>query len=64
MEECMVDEKEEKGISRHPENAKDDLKGDFRGGIAGEYATPSMIGRNESRYFGKEGRSPPKICPV
>ncbi len=38
-------------------------KGNFRGGISGEYATPSEIGRNESRYFGKEGRGPLKTCP-
>ncbi len=45
-------------------------KGNFRGGIAGEYATPSEIGRNESNYFGKEGdhgrsarRSSRKTCP-
>jgi hypothetical protein len=67
----MPDEREEKGISRHLEKVKDKFKGDFRGGIAGEYATPSEIGRDESKYFGKEGkqersarRSPPKVCPV
>jgi hypothetical protein len=58
-----MSEEEKKGISRHLEKVKDDFKGDFRGGIAGEYATPSEIGRNESKYFGKEGSSPPKTCP-
>ena len=29
----------------------------FKGGIAGEYATPSKIGRNESKYFGEGGNS-------
>ncbi len=59
----MPDEREEKGISRHLEKVKDEFKGDFRGSIAGEYATPSKIGRDESKYFGKEGKSPLKTCP-
>lgn len=59
----MSEEEEQKGLSRHLEKVKDDFKGDFRGGIAGEYATPSEIGRNASRYFGKEGRSARKTCP-
>jgi hypothetical protein len=54
-----------KGISRHLErNAKDDFKGEFKGGIAGEYATPSKIGRHESKYFGEGGNSPLKKCPT
>lgn len=60
----MTDGKEEKGISRHLEKVEDEFKGDFRGGIAGEYATPSRIAREASKYFGKEGRSLPKTCPV
>ncbi len=60
----MPGEREEKGISRHLEKVKDEFEGDFRGGIAGEYATPSKIGRDESKYFGKEGWSPIKTCPV
>jgi len=56
-------EEEKKGLARHLEKVKDELKGDFRGGIAGEYATPSDIGSKESRYFGKAGKGPEKVCP-
>ena len=59
----MSEKEEKKGLSRHLEKVKDDIRGDFRGGIAGEYATPSEMGRDESRYFGKEGKSPLKTCP-
>ncbi len=60
----MADERDEKGISRHLEKVKGDHKGDFKGSIAGEYATPSKIGRSESKYFGKEAWSPVKTCPA
>jgi|GEM_PF-6626154 len=36
----------------------------FRGGIAGQYATPSKIGRDESKYFGEGGKGRTKKCPV
>jgi hypothetical protein len=42
---------------------KGHFEGNFRGGIAGEYATPSKIAKNESKYFGKEGWSSIKTCP-
>jgi hypothetical protein len=61
----MADRDPRKGISRHLERgAKDDYKGDFRNGIAGEYATPSKVGRDESKYFGEGGKAPVKKCPV
>jgi hypothetical protein len=49
-----------------PEERKSDIgeyKGNFRGGIAGEYATPSKIGRDESKYFGEGNKSAKKKCP-
>lgn len=46
------------------ERGTEGYKGNFSGGIAGEYATPSRIGRDESRYFGETNKSPVKTCPV
>ncbi|HEY3422725.1 MAG TPA: hypothetical protein VGK13_06160 [Methanocellaceae archaeon] len=50
-----------------PGSRKSDIgefKGNFRGGVAGEYATPSKIGRDESKYFGEGNKSAKKTCPT
>ena len=61
----MADRDPRKGISSHLErDTRDDFKGDFKGGIAGEYASPSKLGKDESRYFGQGNNAPKKNCPV
>ena len=38
-------------------------EGHFRGSVAGEYATPSKMGREDSKYFGEGGKGAKKVCP-
>lgn len=54
-------------MTRHPKDNPHHLdRGThaFRGGIGGEYATPSEVAKRESKLFGEGVEAEEKTCPV